>query len=525
MELDVQIRGGTVYDGFSPAGTVADIGIAGGKIVSVTPSPAPAGTPTRNATRVIDAAGKAVMPGFIDIHTHSELALLVWPNGTSKLLAGVTTDVSGNCGSSPFPLSDEAKLRREDDWAKYDLEVDWDSPAGYFERVEASPCGVNRAVLVGHGNLRAVVLGYDNVPAGPADIDRMKSLLAEGLQAGAFGMSTGLIYPPGMWGNVDEIAALAEVVAEHDGYYTSHIRDERFELLESIDEFIEVISRSRCRGLVSHLKAADKIEPLRERFERARDRGLQLFADCYPYTASCTSLAAMVLPKWAVEGKASDRLARLHDGDARGRIVQEVGARGGEFFDSVRVIDFAKSDLLHLAGKSLTEVGQLLNMPPVEAAIYLLIEDKLQTEAIHFVMTEEEKRAIFSWPFVMVGSDYSARDALVPGEMVHPRAFGTSAAFLGKYVRDMGVCDWPMAARKLASMQADMLGLSDRGRLAPGCWADVVVFDPQTIADRATYTMPRQTPTGVEHVLVNGVVAVANGEFTGALAGHVLRRQ
>ncbi|MFB3892304.1 MAG: amidohydrolase family protein [Phycisphaerae bacterium] len=526
MKLDVLIRGGTVYDGLSAAGRLADVGVLDGRIV----------LPQRGADvqagKVLDAAGKAVMPGFIDIHTHSELAYLIWPNATSKLLSGVTTDVAGNCGSSAFPLLGDVLRRRQADNAKYGLSIDWTDAAGYFARLEATPCSVNRAVLVGHGNLRGSVVGYDNRPATRQERDAMRKLLEDGLAQGAFGMSSGLIYPPGIWANTEELAELATAVRAYGGFYSSHIRGEGATLLEAVDEFIAVLERSGCRGQLSHIKTSgrrhwDKLPALKQRLDSALDRGVNLMADRYPYTASCTSLSTTVLPEWAEEGTREAIIARLKSPAERARIVADVAARddADTLFGDVRVIGFGRDDLAELAGKSLEELGRLRKLDPIQATLDLMIEDELRTEVVHFCMSERNMEEIYRWPMVMVGSDYGARDALADGEGCHPRAFGTPAAFLQRLVREKRICDWPTAARKLSTMAADMLGLPDRGRIAAGCWADLTVLDPQTVADRATYDKPRQTPAGIEHVLVNGVIAVESGGFTGALAGQVLRRR
>lgn len=526
MKLDILIRGGMVYDGLSDSGRVADVGVLDGRLVLPPP-----GAPVQ-AARTIDAAGRAVMPGFIDIHTHSDFAWLIWPNATSKLMSGITTDVAGNCGSSAFPLAGEVLQRRRAYYAKaHQLAVDWTDAAGYFARLESTPCSVNRAVLVGHGNLRGGVVGYGNRPATPEERGTMRAMLADGLEQGAFGMSSGLIYPPSLWGDADELADLAAVVSRHGGFYSSHIRGEGDTLLEAVDEFVGTLERTGCRGQLSHVKTAGrhnwhKLEALRGRLDSARDRGVNLLADRYPYTASCTSLSAMMLPDWAIEGGRETVLARLANPADRARITADILARPdhGVMARDIRVIAFGRAELDVLAGKSLEEVGRLRGQDPLQGALDLLIEDQLETQSVNFCMSEDNLAEIYRWPMVMVGSDYGARDALAGGESCHPRAFGTPAAFLERFVRQQGVCDWPTAAKKLSTMAADMLGLPDRGRLAAGCRADVVVVDPAAVADRATYDKPRQTPAGIEHVLVNGVMAVESGQFTGALPGHVLRR-
>lgn len=483
------------------------------------------------ATWTIDATGLAIFPGFIDIHSHSDIAWLAWPNATSKLLSGCTTEVAGNCGSSAFPLTGEALARRQEDWARHAIAIDWTDAAGYFDRLEAAPCGVNRAVLVGHGNLRAVTVGYGRGRPTEAQMARMRELLAEGLAAGAFGLSTGLIYPPGIWAEADEITALVRVAAEHGGFYSSHIRGEGETLLEAVDEYLAALEAARCRGVLSHVKTWGrenwhKIGPLRERFEAARARGVQVLADRYPYTASATALSAMLLPRWAVEGTREELVARLRTPAQRQQIEDEIRARPDHpaLFDDIWVMQFRERGFEDLCGRSLAEIGRLRGQDPLAAGLDLLVEDAMGPQAIHFCMSEENLCEIYRWPWSLVGSDASARDALRPGEMCHPRGFGTPAAFLGRFVRECGVCDLPIAARKLATMAADLLGLVDRGRIASGCWADLVVLDPASVADRATYHQPRQTPAGISHVLVNGVPAVEAGRYTGALAGQVLRR-
>lgn len=525
MNLDLVITGGTVYDGLSDVGCVADIGIAAGQIVAINPAEAASARARCSvASRTIDATGRAVFPGFIDSHSHSDFTWLVWPNATSKLLTGYTTDVSGNCGFGAFPLAGETLARRQAEYERFGLDIHWRSAREYFDRMADSPCGVNRVVLVGHGNLRGVTVGYGNVKPDRAQLAKMKSLLAEGLDAGAFGLSTGLIYPPGIWADSDEIAALIDVVRDHDGYYTSHIRNEHDAVLESIDEFIGVLARTKARGLVSHLKTADVTDAVHQRFARAHERGLCVQADRYPYLAGCTGLSAMVLPNWAVEGTTQQILARLIDPADRKRIADDINPRGAAFFDSVMVTSFARPGLSALAGQSLTQIGRLMGKDPLTAALDLLVEDRLEPEAVHFSMDEAEVAQTYRWPFVMVASDYSARDALTPGDMVHPRAFGTPAEFLATFVRKHKVCDLPTAAKKLATMAADMVGLRDRGRIAVGCKADLVVFDPDRIASRATYQNPRVSPVGIDYVLVNGQVAVERGSYTGALAGEMLRK-
>lgn len=538
MTLDLLIRGGTVYDGIGNAGRMIDVGVKDGRIVlddvgrdsdGTRGGERTTGEPP--ATRVIDATGRAVMPGFIDIHSHSDFNWLIWPNATSKLLAGFTTDVSGNCGYGAFPLAGEVMARRQAEYERWQLAIDWSDAAGYFERLEATPCAINRAVLVGHGNVRGVTVGYDNRRASRDEQAAMRQMVEQGLAAGAFGLSSGLVYSPGCFADADELADLASVVAAAGGFYTSHIRSEGGGLLEAVDEFLDTLRRSGARGQLSHVKTMGranwhKIAALRDRLVAARESGIAVWADRYPYTASATSLASMLLPRADMEGTTEQILSRLADAAHRRRLVEDLrdAHAADDYFDSVCVTSFARDDLAHLAGKSLSAVGELLGRSPADAGIELLVEDRLETDAICFAMSEENLAEILGWDFVAVGSDAGARDALAPGDHCHPRAFGTPAAFLAAFVREKAVCDLPTAARKLATMAADMLGLSDRGRIADGCRADLVVLDPQTVADRATYAAPRQPPAGIDCVIVNGQVAAEQGAFTSAMAGEVLRR-
>ncbi len=531
MASDWTIRGGRLLD--AGGARRADLALSGGRIVRIAPDLPP-------AEHDLDATGLAVAPGFIDIHCHSELAAFVYPRAESKVLAGVTTDVSGNCGASPFPLAGEFLERRRAEWAPHGLDLDWTTAAGYFARAEAAPSSVNRALLAGHGAIRAAVVGYAGRPATADERAAMRRHVEVAMEAGAFGLSSGLIYPPGAAADVEELADLAAVVARAGGYYTSHIRDEGDRLLEAVEEFLAVLRTSGARGQLSHLKASGvrnwpKAAEAIARLRAARDEGLAVTADRYPYTASMTDLDALVLPNRAFDGGREAELARLRDPATRRVLISEIEAKHPEpdYADRILIAAVgpdggADGGGPDPSGMRLAAYAREVGRPPLEAAFDLIVARDAQVTATYFSMSEKNLRRLLAEPFVAVGSDAGLRDLPEPGSVPrgrpHPRAYGTAGRFLGTYVRDEGLMDWPEAIRRLTALPAEVLGLAGRGWLAERAWADLVVFDPARIADRATYDVPWATPAGIEHVFVNGERVVAAGAHTGATPGRVLRR-
>jgi N-acyl-D-amino-acid deacylase len=364
----------------------------------------------------------------------------------------------------------------------------------------------------------------------------MRGLLDEALAAGAFGLSSGLLYPPGCFADVEELADLAQVVAAAGGYYTSHIRSEGDGLLEAVDEFLAVCRRAGVRGQLSHLKTGGprnwpKMPEVLRRLRAARADGLAVTADRYPYLASMTDLDAMLLPNWAVEGGTEAELARLTDPAVRRRLAEEIRRREpeGAYLDRIRIASVSPGGPQGAAGKTLREWGEAAGRDPLEAAFDLMVEHKAQVNAIHFSMSEENLRAVLAEPYVAIGSDAGLRHVPADAEaprlgLPHPRAYGTPARFLGTYVRDAGLMDWPEGIRRLTALPAGVVGLPDRGRLVEGAWADLVIFDRATIADRATYERPWVPPAGIRHVFVNGEPVVTDGRHTGVTPGRVLRR-
>ena len=523
--LEWTIRGATLLDAERGLRR-ADLGIAAGRIARVAPHLAP-------AARDLDATGLTISSGFIDVHCHSEFSAFVYPRAESKVLAGVTTDVSGNCGASPFPLAGEFRDRRQDEWRPYGLVLDWESAADYFARADAAPSSVNRAVLAGHGAIRAAVVGYADRLTTRRERRRMHHLLEESLVAGAWGLSSGLIYPPGCYADVEELADLTRLVADAGGYYASHIRSEGDRLLESVDEFLQVLRLAGVRGQLSHLKASGaanwpKTAEAIRRLRAARDEGVAVTADRYPYLASMTDLDSLLLPNWAVEGGRDAELARLADPATRHRLAADLRHRHPEtdYVDRVMIASVSPDGPQDAVGKTLRQLAG--EGDPFDVAFDLIIEHQNQVTATYFSMSEENLREVLAEPYVAIGSDASLRHLPSGDEagrgLAHPRAYGTAARFLGAYVRDEGLMDWPEGIRRLTSLPADIVGLADRGRLREGAWADLVIFDREAIADRATYERPAAAPAGIRHVFVNGVQVVADGRHTGATPGRVLRR-
>lgn len=532
--LDLVIRNGTVLDGTGNAPRQVDLGLRGDRIAWME-----AGADLPPAHAVLDATGKFVSPGFIDIHSHSDHMLLLHPEGESKIAQGVTTEVCGNCGFSPGPLLHPTALAQaEASLARHALRPEWRTQGEFLERMASAPRGVNFASLVGHGNLRASAMGYENRAPTAAELDRMRGLLADELDAGAFGYSSGLIYPPGCYSVVEELAALGEVLARYGAFYATHMRSESVALVEAVEEALAVGRRGGCAVQISHHKACGrsnwgKVATTLGMIDQARAEGVDVSADQYPYLATSTGLGT-VLPRWAHEGGAAATVARLRDPAIRPTLLEAVreAARTGYYADAggwtqMLIAGVRTPDNRWVEGRMVPEVAGRLGVEPEEAILWLLDEEELGVSIVHFTLSEADVELVMSHPLTMIGSDGNA--VPVTGPHVtgkpHPRGFGTFPRILGHYVRERGLLSWETAVHKMTGMPAARLGLADRGVLRQGAFADVVVFDPVTVSDQATYTEPHQTPTGIEHVFVNGVAAVTGGRLTRQLAGRVLRRE
>ena len=535
--FEVLISGGEVYDGSGAEPVLADVGISGDRVVQVLPRGGPGadgavgGSDPADAAVVIDAAGKAVCPGFINILSHSSLSILHDPRSLGELTQGVTTEVFGE-GSSMGPLTPrmKAELEASRDGLSYD--VTWTRLSEYLAHVERRGSSQNIASFIGGGTLRANGVGYEDRPATAAELDRMRALVAEEMADGALGIATALIYPPGSYATTAEITELCAVAAQFDGCYASHIRSEGDDLHGAISEFLAICRDAGLRGELFHLKAAgqqhwDKMAGAIELIEKARAAGEPVTADVYPYPASSTGLTTIIPDRYHQGGSAAlyDRLA---DPAIRGEIRAELhrSRRWGDVTEAehVLILQVTKDENRHCQGRTLADIAAERGADPIDTALDLIASDRSRVGVAFFSMSEENLREALRRPWVAVSSDGAsmAPEGAFLEAPTHPRAYGSFARVLGHYARDEKVLTLADAIHRMSGLPAATLGLRQRGLLSEGNFADVVVFDPETVADRATFANPHQLSTGVSEVLVNGKITISDGKFTGDLAGRAL---
>jgi N-acyl-D-amino-acid deacylase len=527
----VVLRGGTLIDGSGAPPHRADLAVGRDGRIAETGR----GIKGRGA-REINVDGLAVAPGFIDLHTHCDFTLQAYPRADSMVRQGVTTLVVGNCGHSAFPVGGGVRaglLRSYSSFLSSDLDWSWSDAAGFARMLSGLPLAVNVALLVGHGTTRVAVMGFEARPPTGKELGQMRALVADAMHAGAFGLSTGLIYPPGTYASTDEIVALAKVAASHGGFYSTHMRNEGAGLLAALGEAIEVARRARIPVQISHHKVLGRrnwglTKASLQLIDEARSRGLDITADQYPYPASSTTLAAL-LPGWAVAGGTEEMRARLLDPVQRSRIRAEVlagppdGTPRRDFEPDTFMIASVPASRPGLVGRTLSQIAAARRAEPADVMLDLLAEHGAGVQVVIFAIGEDDIRRVMSHPEVAVASDGWT---LHPGAggCPHPRSYGTFTRVLGHYVREKGVLTLTEAVRKMTSLPARRLGLADRGMLRPGCMADLAVFDPATVTDRATFTSPHQFCEGVPHVFVNGIQVISYGRDTGLPTGWVLRR-
>jgi N-acyl-D-amino-acid deacylase len=522
--IDVLITGGAVYDGLGGGPVAADVAIAGDRVVSVGP-----GVPGLESAVVIDAAGRAVCPGFVNILSHSNVSILRDPRSLGEVTQGVTTEVFGE-GSSMGPLTPALRAELQDAIAP--IEVRWNRLGEYLRFVEINGSAQNVASFIGGGTLRANIVGYGDRPATPDEIARMRALVAEEMADGALGIASALIYPPGSYASTAELAEVCRPVGEYGGCYASHLRDEGADLHGALAEFLAICRGAGVRGEVFHLKAAGRgnwpnMAGAISLIESARDAGDPVTADVYPYPASATGLSTIIPQRFHDGGRAA-LFTRLADPAARREIRQELEGTGrwGDVSaaEEILLLQFDRADYEHYQGRSLADVAAERGTDPIDTAMDLMASDRSRVECAFFSMSEDNLRSALGRPWVGISSDGTS---MAPeGDFLraptHPRAYGSFARVLGHYVRDCGVLTLADAIHKMSGLPAATLGLAGRGELRAGAFADVVVFDPATVADRATFAQPHQLSVGVTEVLVNGQVTVAGGESTGRLAGRAL---
>jgi N-acyl-D-amino-acid deacylase len=528
--FDIVIRGGTVYDGSGGQPFVGDVAIRGDRIVAV-------GRKLRGARLTeIDATGLAVSPGFINMLSWANESLLADGRGLSDLKQGVTLEVMGE-GSSMGPWNE--KMRRQETERQGDIkyQVTWATLDEYLSKLESMGIAQNVASMVGAETVRTHVLGEEDVDPSPAELAKMQALVVQAMEDGALGVGSSLIYAPGSYADTDELVALVTEAGRCGGIYTSHMRSEGNRLLEAVDELIEISRRSGAPAEIYHLKAAGKanwykIDAAIAKIEAARASGLRISADMYTYTAGSTGLDA-AMPTWVQAGGREAWIKRLKDPATRREVIAEMRVDSPAFENLYRfagaegtlLVGFRNPKLKHLTGKTLAQVAAERKVSPEDAAIDLVIEDGSRVQVVYFLMSEENVRKQVALPWMSFGSDAAALapEGVFLQSSTHPRAYGNVARLLGKYVRDERALTLADAVRRLSALPAQNLGLRDRGLLKAGNFADVVIFDPATIGDTATYETPKQFATGVRWVLVNGGVALKEGEPTALATGRVVR--
>lgn len=531
-DYDVVILSGTLVDGSGVPGIRTDVGVQGNRIVKV------GDLKQARARRTIDAAGLVVAPGFIDMLGQSEMVGLVEPRVPSKIQQGITTEITGE-GESIAPLNDALITLLQPQLDHYKLTVDWRTLGDYFKRVQRQGLAINLGTFVGATQVRRYVLDSENRPPTKEELETMKSLVAAAMKEGALGLSTSLIYSPAIYAKTDELIELAKVAAQYGGVYASHIRNEGDHINEALDEAFRIGREAKIGVEIWHLKVAGKdmwgkMPEVLKKIEEARAGGLDVQADQYPYVAAATNLAAC-MPPWAHEGGNEKMIERLKDSKTRERIKKELPVRSdrweSEWYEvngahGILIASVLNPKLKQYEGKRLDEIAQWRgDRDPMDTLMNLIIEDNAHTGAIYFSMNEEDVRAALKKPWVAVDCDYGASNptGILADEKPHPRAYGTFPRIVGKYVRDEKILPLEVAIQKMTSTAARRVGLRDRGLIREGYFADITVFDPARVADKATFENPHQFPVGIEYVLVNGQLELEHGQQNSTLAGVPLR--
>jgi N-acyl-D-amino-acid deacylase len=528
--FDIIVKGGMVYDGTGAPGRRADVAIHGDRIAAVGDLSA------ARAASVVDAAGLAVAPGFINMLSWSTDSLIADGRSQGEIRQGVTTQIFGE-GSSMGPLTPEMKRRAVEQMGDIKYDITWTTLAEYLRELERKGVSQNVASFIGAATIREHVIGLEDRRATPEQMDEMRSLVRQEMEAGALGIGSSLIYAPGFYADKEELTELCKVAARYHGRYISHVRSEGNRLLEAVDELIAIARAANIPAEIYHLKAAgqanwNKMDAVIARVEAARKEGLKITADMYTYTAGSTGLDAS-MPPWVLDGGYEAAYTRLRDPAVRAKIALAIRTPGADWEnlylaagspDRVLLVEFRSEQLKPLTGKTLAEAARLRGEDPVDTIMNLMVEDQSRVGAVYFMMSEDNIRKAIVLPWVSFGSDAASMAPELPftRSATHPRAYGNFARVLGKYVRTDGILTLEEAVRKLSGLPATNLDLDHRGFIKDGMFADVVVFDPATIADRATFELPHQYAVGMQHVFVNGVHVLKAGEHTGARPGRAL---
>lgn len=530
-EYDVLITNAVIYDGSGEAPVQGAVAINGDTIAAV------GELANASGKTEIDAGGKAVSPGFINMLSWGTVSLIVDPRGMSDIKQGVTLEVMGE-GSSMGPLNDTMKSNMQSDQGDLKFDVEWTTLGQYLQHLEDRGVGVNVASFVGATTLRVHEIGYEDRPPTAEELERMKSLARQAMEEGALGIGSSLIYAPAFYAQTDELIELCKIAGEYDGMYITHMRSEGNKLLEAVDEVIEIATAADLPAEIYHLKAAGqsnwhKMDLVIEKIDSARQAGIELTTDMYNYVAGATGLDAS-MPPWVQEGGYAEWAKRLQDPMIRSKVMAEMKTDAQDWenlyyaagsADNLLLAGFKSDSLKKYTGKTLAEVAQIRGKSPEETAMDLVVQDGSRVGTVYFLMSEENVKKQIQLPYMSFGSDAGALAA--EGDFLksstHPRAYGNFARLLGKYVRDEQVIPLEEAIHKLTHLSAQKLKIKKRGLLQPGYYADVVVFDPETIQDHATFEEPHQYSTGVDHVWVNGGQVLKDGEHTGQFPGRFVK--
>ncbi len=528
--FDIVIKGGTVYDGSGGEGRVADVAIRSNRIAGIGDF---ANAPAKS---VVDAKGLAVAPGFINMLSWSTESLIQDGRSQSEIRQGVTTEIMGE-GESMGPLNEEMKKRRLKQQGDIKYEIKWNTLAEYLRYLETRGVSCNVASYVGATTIREYIIGLEDKQPTPPQLAQMRELVRKEMEAGALGVGTSIIYPPAFYAKTEELIELCKVAAKYQGKYISHMRSEGNQLLRALEELIRISREAGLPAEVYHIKASgEKNWPLEDkllgRIETAQKEGLKITANMYTYTAAGTGLDAC-LPPWTEDGGYPALFKRLRDPEMRAKIAAEVKVDSDAWEnlylaagspEKILLAGFKTEKLKPLTGKTLAEVAKMRDKDPIETIMDLIAEDESRIDSIYFLMSEENVKKELARPWISFGSDEASQAPEGPflKSHPHPRAYGNFARVLGKYCRDEKVITLPEAVRRLSALPATNLGLDHRGFLKEGMFADVVVFDPATISDHATFDTPQQYATGMKHVFVNGAQVLKDGEHTGAKPGRAL---
>jgi len=528
---DVILRGGNIYDGSGGDPFIGDVAIDGDTIVAL------GDIGDAAATTEIDVTGLAVAPGFVNMMSWANVSLIEDGRSQSDIRQGITLEIMGE-GNSMGPLNDAMKADMAEYQTDIRFDVEWTSLAGYLEFLERRGISPNVASFIGAATPREYVIGHEDRPPTPEELDEMRELVRDAMEEGALGVASSLMYPPGLFADTDELVELSRVAAEYDGMYVSHMRDEGAHMIEAIDELLTIAREANIRAEIYHLKSSGQpnwhlFDEAIAMIESAQEDGLEITADVYTYPAGGTGLN-VTIPPWVQEGGFEASLERMSDPEMRQQIIKEMNTPSDEWEnmflmagspENILMVGFKSDALRPLTGKTVAEVAEMRGTSPEETILDLIVEDGSRIETIYFSQSEDIVRRVVALPWSSFNTDAAslAPEGVFLNRNPHPRAYGSLTRVLSKYVREEGVLTLQEAIRKLAALPAQTLRIDKRGELKPGFYADVVVFDPDTIQDHATFVEPHQYSTGMMHVFVNGEQVLKDGEHTGATPGQFVR--